>query len=231
MYEASRAPKTGERGLATPLDGQDSAVVAVAESNHRIGNNLSIIGGLVLQQALDIERESRSFDGKEVAQLLREVSQRIDMVGRYHRMLAQPGADSSVDLGDFLHEVATAAIRSMANDDLTLEPIPRDRCEIHTSQALLAGFIVGELVTNSLKYAHPPRVKGKIWLTCNTTDGATRITLSDDGVGLPEGFDADNSGGMGLRMARVLAKQLQARLSFSSPGHGLTVELLIPQQP
>jgi two-component sensor histidine kinase len=78
------------------------------------------------------------------------------------------------------------------------------------------------LVTNSVKYAHPARVKGKIRLTCARVDGATRITLADDGVGLPDGFDPDTSGGMDLRMTRLLAKQLQARLSFRSSDLGLT---------
>jgi two-component sensor histidine kinase len=231
MDDSSNSNGFGARGFHEALDGEALDAMLVAESNHRIANNLSIIGGLTRQQARDVAKEMRSFSAVEVAQLLTEVSQRIDMVGRFHRLLAQPAEDNIVDLGEYLHEVAAAAIGSMASaGDVTLEPIPSDRCDIHTSQALLVGFVVGELVTNSVKYAHPARVKGRVRLTCERVDGATRITLADDGVGLPDGLDPQKGGGMGLRMTRLLAQQLRARLSFRSSELGLTVELLVPHQ-
>jgi two-component sensor histidine kinase len=231
MNDSSNSHSSGARGFREALEGHALNAMLVAESNHRIANNLSIIGGLVRQQARDVAKETRSFSAEEVMRLLNEVSQRIDMVGRFHRLLAQPAEDNVVDLGEYLHEIAAAAIGSMAGEgDVTLEPISSDGCDIHASQALLVGFVVGELVTNSVKYAHPAQVKGKVGLTCERVDGATRITLADDGVGLPDGLDPQKGGGMGLRMTRLLAQQLRARLSFQSSELGLTVELLVPRE-
>ena len=231
MDDFERGSEQGESVFRSALDENGTSSVFVGESNHRIANNLSIIGGLVQRQAREMAQETRSFTGSEVAQLLREVSQRIDMVGRFHRLLAEPGDGGSIDLGDYLSDVAGAAIGCMARDgEVTLEPIKNDPCEIEASQALYVGFIIGEMVTNAVKYAYPAETKGSIRLSCSRVDGGTRVTLKDHGVGLPDGFDPQSSDGMGLRMTRSLARQLKARLSFRSSDRGLTVELLVPRQ-
>ena len=210
----------------------DSASVnalLIAESNHRIANNLSLVAGIVRQQSKEVLKFGRTLTPHEASQLLNEVGQRIDMVGRFHRMLAQPTQDNIVDLGGYLHDVAASAIASMSSEGFVrLEPIPSDHCEIHTSQAMVVGLIVGELVTNSVKYAHPARVKGVIKLTCRKLRGATVIRLEDDGVGLPDGFDPATGGGLGLRMTRLLAQQLRGQLTFHSTELGLCVELRVP---
>jgi two-component sensor histidine kinase len=102
-------------------------------------------------------------------------------------------------------------------------------CTIPAQQALPIGFVVGELVTNAVKYAHPASVKGRIDLGCfRRPGGAILISIADDGVGLPERFDPEKDGGLGMRMVRMLSDQLNASLTFESTGIGLTVRLLIP---
>jgi two-component sensor histidine kinase len=45
---------------------------------------------------------------------------------------------------------------------------------------------------------------------------------------MPENFDPERDGGLGMRMVRMLANQLGANLAFDSRPIGLTVRLLIP---
>ena len=54
------------------------------------------------------------------------------------------------------------------------------------------------------------------------------LHIADDGVGLPENFDPEKDGGLGLRMVRSFAKQLGATLHFESPGVGACVRLEMP---
>jgi two-component sensor histidine kinase len=225
----SPVPSNVEPLAANDFRGAESANVIVAESNHRIANNLSVIASLLRQQSRALAQATRAFTGEEVALILEQVGQRVDTVARFHRLLAQPTPDSTVDAGEYLHEVARAAIASMAlAGEVRLEPPESDRCALHSSQAMLVGLIVGELVMNSVKYAHPAHVRGTIRLNCAVVGEWTWITVADDGVGFPDGFDPERSGGLGLRMSRLLTQQLRGALSYESSPLGLTTRLFVP---
>ncbi len=215
---------------AAPIAGSTATLeVLVAESNHRIANNLSLVAGMLRLQANDLARSGRGFSPEEAVLLLAEVGARIDTVGRLHRLLAQSGGASQMDLRDYLEEIAAAAIHSMSGDRVRLTSVTGSDCVIPAHIALSVGFIVGEAVTNAVKYAHPARVAGTIAMACQRQpDGSTLIRITDDGVGLPEGFDPRRDGGLGFRMMRTIAGQLGAGLTFDGSGMGLSVEIRLP---
>ena len=204
--------------------------ILIAESNHRIANNLTLIAGLLRLQASSLAKEQRNLTAADVRLLIEEVGGRIETVARLHRLLAKSSRGSALVLSKYLHDIADAAIGSMAvTGGVTFVHSTSDPCEIEPHQALPVGFIVGELVTNAVKYAHPTGVKGRIELGCHPRPhGTVLIQVSDDGVGLPEDFDPRTDGGLGMRMVRSLADQLGANLNFESSEVGLTVRLLIP---
>ncbi len=216
--------------VANDLDHASVANVVIGESNHRIANNLTLIAGLLRLQAADVAKAGGSLSAQDVCVLLEEVGGRIETVGRLHRLLAQVGHGETLNLHQFVHDIAEAAIGSMAlAGNMVLGPMISAACTIPAQQALPIGFVVGELVKNSVKYAHPASVKGRIDLGCyRRPGGAILIQVSDDGVGLPEGFDPAKDGGLGMRMVRMLSDQLGASLTFESTAIGLTVRLLIP---
>jgi two-component sensor histidine kinase len=203
----------------------------VREANHRIANNLTVIGGLVRLQAADVSRQGKALSAEEVCTLLKEVGGRIETVSRLHRLLAQATSQSKPDLGSYLGEVASAVIGSLAGSAQFKLRTELNCPALPPSQALSLGFIVGELVTNCVKYAHPSGVAGEIRLTCRqASSGGAVVEVSDDGIGLPEGFDPSRDGGLGLRLIRSLASQLGAEVSFAEPGTGLRVRLTIPRR-
>ena len=62
----------------------------------------------------------------------------------------------------------------------------------------------------------------------STADGQLMLTICDDGVGLPEGFDAVNGGGMGFKVVRSLAAEIGAHLDIRSTHLGLSFRLSLP---
>ena len=213
-----------ERADALPPD------VLVAEANHRIANNLTLIAGLVRLQVAGIARSGAPLSAEEACQALQEVGNRIEAVGRLHRLLAAGDDAGTLDLSEYLRDVADAAVSSMsARRRMALRHAAIADCQVAIRQALPVGFIVGELVTNSVKYAHPTGVAGVIDLRCRRMPrGGTLIEVADDGIGLPDGFDATRDGGLGMRLVRSLAGQLGASLDFIAEGIGLTVQLSLP---
>lgn len=208
-----------------------SADVSIAESNHRIANSLAMVAGLLRLQASAAGGGDREFRPEEVSALLREAASRVEVVGRLHGRLAQGPAD--FELAEIVRDVAEATVASLAppgQTGLSLRLGATRSTPAHL--AFPISLAIGELVTNSLKHAHPAGVAGEIEISCRQSRaGDLTIEVSDDGVGLPEGLDPMSSGGFGLRLVRALAEQLHAELKFEDSGIGLTVRLRLRPQP
>lgn len=202
----------------------------VAEANHRIANSLALIAGMVRSRAGEVARRGRPLSAAEARLMLADVSSRIHLVGQLHRLLAQGGEGEAIDLHDYLGGVAAATVEAMAEPgQVRLIAERGEPCALSAERALPLGVIVGELVTNAVKYAHPAQVRGVVEVGCEPQpDGSLVVWVADDGVGLAEGFDPASSQAMGLRMIRGLAERLGAVLAFESADAGLTVRLSLP---
>lgn len=203
---------------------------AVREAHHRITNNLSMIAGYARLQAASLDRNGAPVDAKDAWLMLEDVAARIEAVGRLHRLLAQTGGEGSIDLGDYLGETCSTLVTNLAPaGKVELTTDFRGGCVARTDNVLPLALIVSEVVTNAIKYAHPSGVVGRIEASCRPAPaGGTLLEIRDDGVGLPDGFDPKVDGGLGFRIVRALAEQLQAQWGYDSEGLGLRFHLLLP---
>jgi two-component sensor histidine kinase len=89
-----------------------------------------------------------------------------------------------------------------------------------TDTAVPLGIIINELVSNSLKHAFPGRDKGEIRIKLrreeNESDKSTLFTLtvSDNGVGIPENIDIEDLESLGLQLVTTLVDQLDGELEL-----------------
>ena len=166
----------------------------------------------------------------EMLLFLEEAGARIETVGRLHRMLAQAGSGIVFELGPYLQEVGDATLLSMSTaGNIVLDSALTEACAIHDDQVLPVGMIVGEVLTNSIKSCASERGRGPAVVRSGVRpNGTILIEIADDGVGLPEGFDPESDGDLGLRLVHSLAHQLGAKLSWESTSLGLTVSLALP---
>ena len=90
-------------------------------------------------------------------------------------------------------------------------------------------LILCEVFINAMKYAHPAGVPLVMTVDCAPPqDGRLVLTISDDGVGLPEGFDPPTGGGLGFKVMRSLAAEIGADLQIDSTDLGLSFRLSLP---
>jgi two-component sensor histidine kinase len=217
-------------GLAPASVARSSVVDAAAEANHRIANNLSVIAALVRMHGATICKNPRMMSGEEVRLILQELGGRLDTVARLHHLLAGGQQEASIEIADYLREVAEAVISSMSIAGATeLEFAADPGCLVPPERALSLGLIVGELVTNAVKYAHPTGIAGRVAIEFSRRPDETIVLeISDDGVGLPEGLDPMKNGHLGFQLIRSLADQLGATINFRNDGLGLCFALQMP---
>lgn len=183
------------------------------ELNHRIRNNLQIVRAFLVLQSGRIEDE----DAKEA---LNAASQRIGAVGDLHALLYRGGSIGTLDLGEYLRELCGSLGDAMIDDSERVGI--QTRCvplRVDMDRAVLLGLIASELITNSLKYAFPPPAKGRLLVTLELVDGTSaRLTIADDGPGFTDG----RGEGFGLQIVRMLARQLDATLTFEHEAGAVT---------
>jgi len=201
-----------------------------AGSDRRIADNLSIVADLVRDQASSLDGRAGTLDRDEVQTILADLGGRVDAVARLHRLLAERPAKAALSLGEYLEDITAAIVAALSGDRVIRLQFACDpHCFVTPERALSLGFIVVELVTNAVKYAHPTGVAGAITVQCEQRpDGSITVEVSDDGVGLPEGMDPMKANSLGLRVVRSLAAQLGARVEFEHDALGLSCVLQMP---
>ena len=200
------------------------------EANHRIANQLALLAGMIQLESSAVAKGPDLLRRDTVKAMLDKYQLAVLAIGKLHRQLAE-GPAGEVNLADHLIE-NTASLFSA----LSLNPRPglRQRlngdCIVSGEQAQLISLIVGEIIINSIKHAHPSGLPVQIELGCNRTmDNRILIEIGDDGVGLPEGFDSRARGSLGFSLIRLLADKLNADLRIESDSLGLSFILLIPK--
>lgn len=214
-------------GPALPAD-TCGACLLLEEADHRIANHLTVLAGYVRLKAMDCAGQIDEPTRDDMTRLLNAIGAQIESVARLHRALAVGHGAISADLAVHLRGICAPFQESFSRTlELTEDYAPG--CAIQPDQVLPLTQIVAEVITNAMKYAHPDAGVVKVRVGCQPTPGAgPRITISDDGVGLPEDLPIARAGGLGLRLLRGLAKQLSAKLDFKSMSNGLTFTLTLP---
>ncbi|WP_263786375.1 sensor histidine kinase [Salinibacter grassmerensis] len=208
--------KATEEKLRRSLEEKE---VLLREIHHRVKNNLQVISSLLNAQARDVEISS-------VEDRFAETQDRIRSMASIHEQLYQSGDLARVEFDAYLEGLLDDLFRSHRTDhiDRTLEA---DAQPLSVDQAIPAGLIVNELVTNALEHAFPTGQSGTVAVTFYADEGTARLAVADDGRGT-DGLD--ENGSLGLRLVRGLTRQLRGTLS-TDLDDGVTVTITFPTNP
>ena len=100
--------------------------------------------------------------------------------------------------------------------------------------ALVPTFILQPLVENAVLYGLSPRMtKGTVEVCAWRTNGQLHLAVQDNGPGLPQDWDPEESVGIGISNSRERLRQLygESNQSFdirSEAGRGVCVEITMP---
>jgi len=200
------------------------------EANHRIANHLSLVASMVQMQMSALARGPAMLPRADVLAMLHETVGKIVGIGHLHRRLAHQPHCAQIDLGNYLIESCSALVASLSlAGRVSIVQRLSTACSVTPEQAQAIGLIVGEIVMNAVKHAHPAGLSVQISLGCGRSeDGGIAIDIGDDGVGLPEGFDMTRNAGVGFKLIRSLADKLGAVLEVESDSLGLNFWLKLP---
>ena len=106
--------------------------------------------------------------------------------------------------------------------------VQADGGTVSSAEALSVGVIVTELVINAFKHAFVgDAAAGVLVIAYEAAETSWRLTVSDNGIGMPEGqLDSDKPRpGLGTIIVAALAKQLDAHVEVMGSRRGTTVSI------
>ena len=199
--------RLAERVMQTTLADRE---ILLRELYHRTKNNMNVISSMLSLRA----SESGS---REIEELVRETESRIQTIALVHDKLYQTGDLSQVDLGEYIQELSQLLIEGYAPVDGRIQlRVETDSITGAIDIAVPCGLLVNELISNCLKHAYPDGRSGSItvWLR-GTAEGSIELSVGDDGVGFPAGFDPLTATTLGSQTIILLVEhQLQGTIVF-----------------
>lgn len=198
------------------------------EVHHRVKNNLQVITSL-------LRLEGRRNEAPAVRSVLTDMQGRIRSMALLHESLYRSGTFASVDLGNYLGQLATQAFRAqVSHADLVLLRLNMGTVRVGMDQAISCGLLVNELISNCLKHGFPDGRAGEVevslWPAGPENQGLNAqwcLSVSDTGAGLPLDFESRPKTSLGMQLVDDLSKQLEGAVTVDSiPGQGVKTRVI-----
>ena len=220
------------------------------EIHHRIKNNLQVISSLLDLQAEKF-RDRGCVEDSEVLKAFRESQDRVMSIALIHEELHEGRGTNTLNFSPYLEKLVKNLFQTyrLGNANTSLNIDLEENVFFDMDIAVPLGIIINELVSNSLKYAFPDKDKGLIQIKlcreesaecANNIPGSTKegcngtnfsLTVSDNGVGMPERFNSEKSETLGLELVMILVDQLGGKLELKKdPGTEFVIRFTVAEK-
>ena len=192
----------------------------IREIHHRVKNNLQTVSALLRLQA-------RRIEDPGAVSALNDAVRRIASIALVHDTLSS-SSDNAVAFDEVLTSLISHALElSPRMGELTIER----KGELGSLESRLAtplSLVVTELMHNALEHGLAEG-GSTLTITLQRYSNECVVTIVDNGVGLPDGFDLVTSPNLGLQIVRTLTEnELKGVLTLTSTQSGTVASLRFP---
>ncbi|MCC5639846.1 PAS domain S-box protein [Nostoc sp. CHAB 5844] len=197
--------------------------ILLQEVHHRVKNNLQIVSSL-------LQLQSQTLKEPEVIRVFRESQNRIDSISLIHKNLYTAPNIGQLDVVEYIESLATSILISYQLVPKTISLKTNIAAvSLNVDQAIACGLIINELISNSLKHAFPNTQQGTITITLQSVDEYIEMSVQDNGIGIPNDLDWNNTNSLGLSLVYdLVTEQLEGSITLERH-HGTAFTIQFPQ--
>jgi len=176
------------------------------EIHHRVKNNLEIVSSLLALQ-------SEQINDPNIKDAMLNSQQRVHSMSMIHQKLYQGKGLSHIEMKDYFKNLGNHIMQTYGMENQIELLCDMEPMEVDIDHAIPLGLIVNELLTNSMKYAFPDNIPGKITIRLLQKGAVLHLEVSDNGVG--RSMDKKTLGtGFGSQLIQLLTEQLDGVMTL-----------------
>lgn len=185
--------------------------ILLKEIHHRVKNNLQIISSL-------LNIQSRSLKDENAVRAIKEGQSRIKSMALIHQKLYGSDNLSKIDMKDYIEQLSDFLFSSFRPVQDIERTIDINETYLDVNTAVPIGLIINELISNSYKYAfNSIDYAGKLSVSLTKNDiGKYELLVADNGSGISQDFDPEESDSLGLSLVYSLTEQIQGTIQLKS---------------
>jgi len=190
------------------------------EIHHRVKNNLQVISSILTLQG-------RYSNDPMIESAIKKGKDRVRTMALIHENLYKKDNLAGVNMNEYLSKLFKSLFNSynVSGDQIQLELDIQD-IHLDVDTVVPIGLAVNELITNALKYAFPDNRKGLIKISLLEDKKELVLTVKDNGIGIKETQNFDNSTGFGFELINAFKAKLDAELKVISD-YGTSIKMII----
>ncbi|HEU4717802.1 MAG TPA: sensor histidine kinase [Bacteroidia bacterium] len=197
--------------------------ILLAEVHHRVKNNLAVISSLLNLQ-LNLS------DNEDTRRVLLESRNRVSSMALIHQKLYRSSNVEKIEFRSYCEDLIMQIKYSYPEAERAAIAVKMDveRTDLSLTVSIPLGLVLNELLSNCYKHAFRGRTRGEIMIRFYRDEPARKFVLwvSDNGNGLPPGFEAGTANSLGMTIISSLCVQLDGQFSITArPGGGTAAVL------
>ena len=198
--------KNAENKIKASLNDKE---ILLKEVHHRVKNNMQIISSLLNLQIQHVNDE-------EAINVLKESQNRVKSMAMIHEKLYLSNDLTQINFVDYIDSLVSNLFYSYNIKNTKIKPLLEiDDISLNMETAIPCGLIISELTSNALKYAFPNGKQGELLISLKSEDNLYKLTVSDNGIGLPAELEFDNVKTLGLKLVHILTGQIDGEIKVN----------------
>jgi two-component sensor histidine kinase len=173
----------------------------VQEIHHRVKNNLQTVAALLRMQM-------RRSKNAEARQALKDSVGRVMSMAVVHEYLSR-AERQAINIREVTQRIIQEIKQGVLNPEKQIHIVlePGNNLYLPARQATACALVISELLQNAVEHGFEERSSGTIIVCLEDEGDEVCIEITDDGEGLPPGFDLAQVSSLGLQIVQTLVQE------------------------